>query len=164
MRSKPWQIETPGNGRLAGLPKEFVTLLEKVRAWLKRACVRNSQRAAVKALESVDQHRSVDLVENCDADLDDEIRSDSHNVLVECCVMELAEREAIANSGIALPVRNDMSSIEQLLMPQTADSAGLAVSANDALSKACLVQSNELQTGCVLSLEGTVQFGSGFHL
>jgi hypothetical protein len=68
----------------------------------------------------VTEHRSVGLLEDVLANLDDEIRTNPDDVAVEGSVMQLAQRDAVGNDGITawLPVRNDVGSIEQLFVPE----------------------------------------------
>ena len=93
----------------------------------------------------MDQHRAVDLGENREADLDDEIRPDSQDVLVERRVVEFAEGETIPDRGLTSPgIGQDVCGVEQLSMTQAAHRARLAIGAYDSLPKARLMKSTKL--------------------
>lgn len=76
--------------------------------------VRNGQRRAVHLLESVEQHRAIDLFEKLRIDLDDIVRRDPQHVHVEGGVMDLAQRQTIRHcrqTGLVV-IGDDVGGIE----------------------------------------------------
>ena len=70
-------------------------------------------------LETVFEHRSVDLAKNVVTDLDLEVGPNTQDVRVKGCMMDLAHRQPVRNDRLAtIGVCNDVSSIEQLGMFQ----------------------------------------------
>jgi hypothetical protein len=66
-------------------------------------------------LEPVLEHRTVDLFEQVDGDLDAVVRRDTHHVLVVGGVVDLAERETVGHCGDSaiIGVREDVRGVEQ---------------------------------------------------
>ena len=82
----------------------------------------HSQGLSVEVLEAVTQHRSVDLLKHAAVDVHDEVRADTHDVSIVGRVVDLAESKAIAHDRVSAwkPVSDDVSSVEQVLMPERA--------------------------------------------
>src|SRR5204862_2479746 len=98
---------------------------------------RKPQARAVESLQSVLQHRTVDLFQYIKPHLDTVIGIHSDDVAIERSVMKLAERETIRYLRLALRVaiRDDVCGFKQLLMPQPANRAVLLVGSKDALTE-----------------------------
>lgn len=70
----------------------------------------------MQSLQTVSQHRAIGLYHQIVSDLDPVVRCDAEEHPVEGGVVQLAEREAVADHGIAtgLGVGNDVGSVEEL--------------------------------------------------
>jgi len=70
----------------------------------------------------MNQHRPVLLPQHVVSNLDPEVRRDAQDVRVECAVMQRTQREPVGHDrlGQGMPVRQDLSRLEELLMPQAA--------------------------------------------
>jgi hypothetical protein len=95
----------------------------------------------VEPLESVFQHRAVDLFENVKSYVNDVIGSDADDVAIKRGVVELTERQPVGDLWITcrIAVSNDVRSVEELLMLESADCAVPAVGGNDALAERLLM-------------------------
>jgi hypothetical protein len=82
---------------------------------------------AVDLLEAHDQHRTVRFAEDGGAYLDDVVGPDRKEEAIERGVMKLAERDAVADDGLALGVAvgRDVGRVQELLMAQPAEGASL---------------------------------------
>jgi hypothetical protein len=101
----------------------------------------------VEALESMAQHRPVDLLQDASAYLDHEVRSNPDDVLVERCVMQLAQRYPIRDNWFTTAgIGQYVCCVQQLCMPQSADAAHAPVRLDDSLTEACLMQTMPSQT------------------
>ena len=99
----------------------------------------------MEALQPVKQHGSVDLIQHCGADLDNEVGPNSHDVLIEGGVVKLAQGETVANGGFASTgVGKNVGGIQELLVTQAADRTSLSVGTDHALPEAGLMESNQL--------------------
>jgi hypothetical protein len=98
---------------------------------------------AMDLLETDDEHRSIGFREDGRTDFDHVIRSNGEEETIERGVMQLAEGDAITHDWLApeIAVRRDMRSVEKLLVPQSAKSAPLSISANHTLTESNLMQS-----------------------
>lgn len=68
---------------------------------MKRLSAWHLELSTVEPLDSVDQHRAVDLGQYLGADLDLQIGSYPQDVRIECGVMELAQGQPIRYEGLA---------------------------------------------------------------
>ena len=107
----------------------------------------------MEALQPELEHRPVGLAEDVLTQLDDQVRPDAEDVVVERRVVELAESQSIRNDRLALrmPVRQDVSRVQQLGMAEPAHGAALAVGAEDAPPERFLVETALGQLGDVLT-------------
>jgi hypothetical protein len=85
-------------------------------------------------LNAVAEHWAVDLLEQATRDVNGQVGAYADQLGVERGVVELAQRQSIGNDRIPLrcPIGNDVSSVEQLGMVQTAHGAALAARAEHA--------------------------------
>ena len=89
------------------------------------------------------QHRSVMLLKYVAPHLDQAVGANANEVLVECSVMEFAERKPIRNSRLsAFPVADDVCSIEKFTMLETTDCALCSIGPKDPLAKRALVKAD----------------------
>jgi len=104
-------------------------------------CAWHVDRAVLEALQTMLQHRSVDLLQNVETHLDFKIRRDADDVGVECSVVQLAEREPIGNHRLSqrMAVWQNMRRLEQFVMAEAANGAALLIGAQNALTEATLV-------------------------
>jgi hypothetical protein len=96
----------------------------------------------VKALETVDEHRAVLLVERIRADLDDVIGSDADYMPVEGRVVERAQSDPIGDrrNAARIGIRQDVRGVEQFLAAQTAYRAVMLIRTHDPFAKLPLMQ------------------------
>ena len=82
----------------------------------------------MEPLEDV-EHRTVVIVEKATRDVDAEIRSDSDEILVERSVVDRAHAQPVAHERLArlLGVADDVRSVEQPNLAETADRATIVV-------------------------------------
>ena len=97
---------------------------------------------ALEALQPVLQHRAISLSENVKSHLHGEVGADAQDMAVKGGVMEFAEGQTVWDDRFSLgvPIREDVSSLQQFLMPQAADRALDLVCAEDTLPKALLME------------------------
>ena len=90
---------------------------------------RQLNQRTLEALKPVLQHRTVSLLEDVGPDFNDVVRPDAKDVRVERRVVEAAQGHAMGDDGLAarVGVRQNVSCIEQLSMPQATDSAVLVI-------------------------------------
>ena len=91
----------------------------------------------MQTLQPVQQHRPILLVQDLSPNLDDVVGPDPDELPVEGGVVQLAERETILDSRLAAGLRvwNDVGSVEQLLMAETAQCALLPVGAEHSFAE-----------------------------
>ena len=90
----------------------------------------------MKPLQTVEQHWSVLLLENGATDLDDPVRAYPDEVFVIRSVMQFAKGKAVWNDRFSpFLIRNDMSSVQELTMLQTANRALGPICKKDSLTK-----------------------------
>jgi hypothetical protein len=67
----------------------------------------------VEVLQTVQQHRAVDLEEDVLPDLDRVVRPDAQEICIEGCVVKFAQGEAVGHNGSAsrVPVGKDVGGI-----------------------------------------------------
>ena len=92
-------------------------------------------------LEPDHQHRPVMLVQDGLADLDRVVGPDCEEQAVEGGVVQLAERDAVADNRFALGVAigSDVRSVEQFLVVQAAQGTSLLVRPDDPFTEHDLV-------------------------
>ena len=89
------------------------------------------------------QHRSVVLLENFAPNLDQAVRANTDEVLVERCMMEFAQGKSIWNPRLTTVLgRNDVRSVEEFAMLETTDCALSPIGAEDPLAKGALVKAD----------------------
>lgn len=98
---------------LAGLPKDLVALFEELSSRMKRGVVRHNEPGTLEPLQAMFQHRPVHFLEDIQPDFDRQVRSDPEHVLVEGCVMEFAERQAVLDDGspLRVTIRENVSGV-----------------------------------------------------
>jgi len=123
----------------------------------------------------VDEHGAIDFIEEVMSNVDRQVRRDAEHVGVEGCVMELAEREPIANGRFALwmAVRQDLSGFEQLRVLQVAHGTTPLIRLEYAFSEALLMQSSldhggdvaalRIDRGRIMKLEGRYRHDLVIH-
>src|ERR1017187_4246459 len=106
-----------------------IPFFEEPTIWLEHVAARNKYPRAVEPLQAVLKHRPVDLFKHIEPHLNSIIRAHPEDVAVECGVMQLAEREAVRHSRLAIGIAgsNDVSSLEPFLVPAAAASAMVAL-------------------------------------
>ena len=107
----------------------------------------------MKTLNCVFQSRPVTFPQNIRPHLDDEIGPQTDKILVERRMVQMAESDAVPNDRIALRlvIGNDMSRIQQFLVPQTAKCTLTPVCFEDPLSKLLLMQTHAHRRGDISS-------------
>ncbi len=77
----------------------------------------------MESLDGVSERGAIRLVQQIVPDLDDVVRTDPHEELIEYRVMEPAECEAIGHNrlSVGLRVRDDMRSVQELAVLQAAE-------------------------------------------
>lgn len=94
----------------------------------------------VESLEAAQQHRTIVLVQNVTSDLDDAVRARADEVLVVGGVVKLAERKPVRSGGLAaLAVGDDVGSVKQLTVPQSAERALRSIGTKDPLPERSLM-------------------------
>ena len=96
----------------------------------------------VNLLKANNEHRAVRLSKNRLSDLDHVVRSNCEEEAVEGRMVELAECQAITDNRIALEVAiwRDMGGVEELVMPELAESTTIVVGPDHPLAKRHLMQ------------------------
>ena len=84
-------------------------------------------------------------------DFDDIVLPNPNELAIERRVMELAERESVGHDWITarLPIRDYVSRIQQLLVPNPAERALLPIGMQHAFPEALLVQALSEAPGCI---------------
>ena len=79
-------------------------------------------RRTVNTLESVEEHRTVGLAQDVRPNFYDQVGSNADQVLIECRMVELAERETVRNLRFSarIGVGKDVRCIEQFTVAQAA--------------------------------------------
>ncbi len=85
--------------------------------------MRHAQLRAVEALQPMDQHGTVDLIEHVATDLDVQVGADTENVSVERRMMQATEREAIRYvwAALRMAVLEYVGRLQELGMTEAAD-------------------------------------------
>src|ERR1035437_8541926 len=94
-------------------------------------------------LQTDQEHRPVRFFKDRSPDFDRVVGPDGQEKAVECGVMKLAEREAVADDRIAfiIGIGDDVRRVEKLLMTESAYGALLAVCVEYLLTELLLVES-----------------------
>jgi hypothetical protein len=80
--------------------------------------------AAVHALKSVFQRRSVAFVENVASDFDHVLGCDAHDQRIECAVVDRAHRDAVRHDGLAdVRIFADVRRVEEFTVTAPAERA-----------------------------------------
>lgn len=110
----------------------------------------------MEALETMDEHRPIDLFEHLGADLDNEVRPDSHDALIEGSVVDLAHGDPVRDGRFSerMRVGKDVRSIKQGSVAEPADRTHLTVGGDHSLSEPGLVKASARQTRYVGSSGG----------
>jgi hypothetical protein len=97
---------------------------------------------SVHLLQTMLQHRTVDLVKEFRIDDHLIVRTDPHEIAIVGGVVDLAQSNPVGNHGITIRfgITDDMSCIKQLSMPQSAHCARSRVRIQNLLSKDWLMQ------------------------
>ena len=113
--------------RSARAAEEVVALGQEVAIGLEMVGTRHVDAPALKALQTMLEHRPIDFFQDIDAHDDLEVGRDADQVAVEGGVVELAERQAVGNDRLSqgMAVREDVSGFQQLVMAEPADGAAL---------------------------------------
>ena len=93
-------------------------------------------------LNAMTQHRAIDLLKKGAVDVDDVVRRDSEEVLIESRVMDLAQRQSVAYVRIApsFPVADDVGGVQQLPVAEPANSTPGLVGSDHASPELPLVK------------------------
>jgi hypothetical protein len=123
------------------LSELFVSHLNKLRAGAIFDTSGKKQTISVTFLEPVAQHGSVFLGENVAPDFDDKIRTKANDVAVECCVVDLAQRESVRHDRLAqwISVTDNVGRVEEIVLAQPANGARSAIGGKHAGPEASLV-------------------------
>lgn len=107
------------------------------------------------------KHRPVDFFEDINTHFDAVVGRDANNVGIECRVMELAQGQSIRDTRLPLRVaiRDNVRCLQQLMMPQAANRAVLAIPREHPLPERLLVEPLAHKPGDVPSAE--VRFDAG---
>jgi hypothetical protein len=107
----------------------------------------------VEALQAMNQHGAVRLIQDVGPNLDDVIRRDADDVSAERGMMECAKCNTVwhRRQPERIGIRNDMRGFEELVAPQAADRAMVLVSSNNTLAKLPLMQTLAEHTRYVAS-------------
>src|SRR5947209_3628283 len=99
------------------------------------------------------QHRPILLLENVASNLNSKIWPDPEDVLVKCCVMDLAQGNPIGYAWFPpwMLVGKNVSRIQELRVLEPTDRAGLSVGSKNTRSKILLVKSLDGNCGDVSS-------------
>jgi len=96
----------------------------------------------MELLEPEPQHRSVDLVQDVASYFNHEVWTNAYDIAVECCMVELAQSEAVRRHRLTLGmrVRKDVGCIKKFGMPEPTHRAGLSVRTKDSVPERQLMQ------------------------
>jgi hypothetical protein len=126
---------------LSSSKERLVARLDVVPTGLVNGPPGQRDRAAVHFLETVSQHRSVDLVENVLAHLDDVVGPQADDLVVEGGVMDLAQREAVGDHRCTTErVGDDVGRIQEFDVLQLTHRAGVPVRAQHVDAERRLVE------------------------
>jgi hypothetical protein len=83
----------------------------------------------MESLETMQKHGAVFFVKHIFSNFNNKIRCHSDNEFVKGCMMELAQCDTVLNnwSAVRLCIRNDLSSIQQFSMSQSAKRTTVSV-------------------------------------
>ena len=97
---------------------------------------------AVDLLQTDDQHWAVVFLEDRWPNLDDVVRSHGKEEAIEGSVVELAQREAVADDRLALgiAVGGDVRGVEQFEVPKATEGAPVLVGTEDSFAERHLMQ------------------------
>src|SRR5690554_1974180 len=111
-------------------------------------------RAAMHRLNTVTEHRAVDLLEELAVDRDLVVRADAEHVPVVGHVVDLAEREAVRGDRrpTRFAVRDDVRRVEKRSVPQRADRTLGFVSEEHSGPERRLMEPLARESECVLTL------------
>ncbi len=92
----------------------MVALFEQIAPGPLARAVRNNDSLIVEVLKTVHEHRSVAFGQNVAPYLNDEIRPEPYEVLVEGSMMELAQGKAVGHDGGTqrIDIRHDVGGVE----------------------------------------------------
>jgi hypothetical protein len=129
-------------GPLTGLAEELVALLQESSIRTKIGSTGDDDLLALDALESVGEHRAIDLGEHVTPHLHHMVGPDPDDVRVEGGVVQLAEGKPVGHdsSSLWMAVRQDVGCVEELrVLSQTTDGASHAVGLKHSRPKTGLV-------------------------
>lgn len=140
-----------GVGGSSGTTKHLVALSQEVGVGPQRFPPRNLNPLSRQPLQTVDQHRPVDLVEDIAPHLHHVVGAHAQDVAVEGGVVQLAERQSVRDDRLPERVRvgQDVRGVQEFAVTQTAHGARLPVGGQDTLPEADLVQALLNQPGDV---------------
>ncbi|OGG56084.1 MAG: hypothetical protein A3F84_01340 [Candidatus Handelsmanbacteria bacterium RIFCSPLOWO2_12_FULL_64_10] len=106
----------------------------------------------MQRLNGVHERRTVVLSTDIISNLDDVVGSQTYERPVKCCVMQCAQREAVANMWLSLwmSIWNDVSRIQKLLMPEPAKRTLPMIRLKNTFAKRPLVQPYSNRGGYVV--------------
>jgi hypothetical protein len=98
----------------------------------------------MEPLQAVAKHRAVALLEHLRVNLDNIIRPDPYQEMIEGGMVNLAEGESVGHRGIpcGVSVRDDVRSVEKITVAEAAEGALVTICAKDALPESPLVQTD----------------------
>lgn len=111
------------------------------------------------------EHRTVRFLEDRSPNLNPVVRSYGHEEVVESGVMELAERQTVADDRIAFVVciSHDVSRVQEFLMTQPTDRALLSIGIQDLNAEPLLMESPPHGRGDVLTPDLIAVLSSPMH-
>jgi hypothetical protein len=103
---------------------------------------RNGKTLALKPLKSVQEHGTIDLLENVQADVYSAIRANAENVLIVRRVVELAEGKSIRDERLpeGMLVRKDVRGVQKLPVAQTTNRAAFSIRSQHTLAEPGLME------------------------
>ena len=95
----------------------------------------------MKALEPVDQHRTIRFIEHVPTNLDDAVRPNPDQISIERRVVEAAKRDSVRYRRLTkgICIRQDVCGLEQFLAFEATDGAVVLVGAYDSLAERSLM-------------------------
>jgi hypothetical protein len=134
-RADPWSPD------LASSSEPGIALFQQVRIWVVGRSCGQDEAAAVHALKSVFQRRSVAFVENVASDFDHVLGCDAHDQRIECAVVDRAHRDAVRHDGLAgVRIFADVRRVEEFTVTAPAERTSLSVGDEDTPAEVRLME------------------------
>ncbi|HET6639045.1 MAG TPA: hypothetical protein VFH82_09725, partial [Gemmatimonadota bacterium] len=103
---------------------------------------RENQGLSLKSLKPVEEHRTVDFLENIHPYIDPTVRTNAENVPVVRCMVELAERQPVRDDRVSLRVLigKDVRRVEEFSVAKPADRTAFPISPQHAFAEPGLME------------------------